>query len=139
MRKSFICIMFIVATRTHAQDIDWQQTSIWKLYDTRSIRSLGTPIEKILQSKSAFLDSVDIKNFLSAVTKMPSADAPVWMGYYVVSCVTKEGELKLFYISVYGGFFYDRDKKIYYQVAEDARKEWLDYFSQAEVALQISK
>jgi len=123
----------------HAQDIDWRQTSNWRLYDSRSIRNFDVPTEKILQSKSNVLDSGSIYDFLSAATKMDSGDSPVWMGYYVASCKTRAGETKLFYISVYGGFFYDRDKKVYYLIAEDSRKGWLDYLLHVEASLQTIK
>jgi hypothetical protein len=139
MRKLFICIMIFAAAKMYGQDIDWQQTSEWKLYDTHGIKSFDATPEKIQNFKSALLDSQMIKNFLSNVTKMIFADAPVWMGYHIASCITKDGKLKLFYISTYGGFFYDSEKKIYYQIREEARNGWLDYLSHAEAALQTAQ
>ena len=67
--------------------------------------------------------------YLAKVSIWPSNDPPVWMGAHVATYEINGLERKV-EISLYGGFFYDEEAKIHYQIADDKIDRWTEFIRQ---------
>jgi hypothetical protein len=139
MKYLIISILLVGFFRTNAQGINWSRTRHWKLYDQPVKKGFGYPLEKLNELKNVILDSARLMNLLADTAPVSSGHEPVWMGYYLASCETPDGNIKEIYVSQYGGFFYDPQEKKYYQLSAEVSKQWLDYFSDTEADLRTRR
>jgi hypothetical protein len=131
--------MIFLGNRIFSQEINWKETKNWRLYDIQDKRAFNYPIDSLSNFKSTPLNSDNMLPFLSNVSLIPIERTPLWMGFYVTTCQTKEDKIKKIEISIYGGFFYDEEEKKYYQLPLDIRKNWLNYLSDCNAKLQSSR
>jgi len=112
MKLFYLIIMIFLGNRIFSQEINWKETKNWRLYDIQDKRAFNYPIDSLSNFKSTPLNSDNMLPFLSNVSLIPIERTPLWMGFYVTTCQTKEDKIKKIEISIYGGFFYDEEENI---------------------------
>lgn len=136
MKLLFIILWFSTLIKIDCQDLYWSKTKDWRLYDSRGISGFDFPVEKTNKLGNIQLEMGIIKQFVSNVTEISPDSTPIWMGKYVATYETEQGNKRLVFISTYGGFFYDPQSTKYFQLPRERRKEWLDFFATTEATLQ---
>jgi hypothetical protein len=132
MKKISVSILltsFLFIRNANCQNVNWAETSNWKLYKIHEKRAFSYSIDTLINFKFALLNNDSMRIFLSNVSIIPYEKTPLWMGFYVASCQLNDGTIKKIEIGTYGGFFYDEKEKKYYQLPLEIRKEWLDYLA----------
>jgi hypothetical protein len=122
-----ICFFAIVLNRAYTQNIEWQNATNWRLFDTIS-RSNRFNKDSLNFYRYALLDNLTMQRLLTNTDTLPStAQGAAWMGFYRISC-TIHDTTRLLFVSKYGGFFADVDTKQYFQIPIDNVREWNAYF-----------
>ena len=134
--KLYLTISFLLATSCiFCQEMNWQQTQNWKLYNMEGRKTLNVPKDSIRNLKFLNLDTDSIRFYLQSVTAWPKEKDAVWMGNFVVSCETRDHELIIVLVSMYGGFMYDLGNKKYYELNNSLKKGWVDYLNRCSERL----
>jgi len=63
---------------------------------------------------------------------------PIWMGCYLTSCKTPDGQVRKVLISHYAGFIYCEWDKSYYLLDSSQLKSWLEYLSNTYVSIELT-
>ena len=129
MKLLFVFVILFFSSKNYAQQINWQQTKNWRLYDAHSLRGFNNPDEKILAAKNIELNLDSIKEYLTSVTLYTPENNPVWMGNYIVSFQTNDQQTNIIYVSIYGGFMYDSKDHIYFKLEDDDGENLNNYLS----------
>lgn len=117
---------------------DWQKMSDWKIYAENKFPVVfRIPTDSLIWMPSGPLSSDTMKMFLTGVEKIEGVN-PQWMGCYLASCKDQQGHIYKLVISHYGGFFYNPQDKIYYQVPAAVSREWLTFFSDSYMRLFVN-
>ena len=111
-----------------SQSVDWQKASHWKLYQMRGKNGLRYSVDTLSNFKYINLNEDTIHYLLKDVQLWPLQEYSLWMGQFEVSCEDNTGITRKLEISKYGGFFFDDTSKRYYQVKEESRNNWNNYF-----------
>ena len=128
--KSFLCLnilLLLQISTIFCQNINWQKTSHWKLYNIRDDNAFGYSLDTLRLFKSTDMDSSKMQAFLRNAKVLITPKYAMWMGLYVTTCQLEDGTIRKIDISKYGGFFYDEKKKTYYELPLELRDEWLKY------------
>lgn len=117
-----------------AQKPDWSRTTGWKIYNCFQFSTFHYPVDSLKNYKSLPLNDDTLRNMLkSAYTDETSNTSPLWMGLFTISYHLKGVERKVL-VSVYGGFFWDATSNQYWQIRDDKRSEWSDYFAELNLS-----
>ncbi|HMH33653.1 MAG TPA: hypothetical protein VK543_11515 [Puia sp.] len=136
MKLIVLVLALFMESKSFCQTNIWQETSNWRIYNIKSKESFNYSLDTLSHFKNIRLNDDSMKVFLSNVSPIPIERIPVWMGFYIASCQTKNGTNLKLEISTYGGFFYNEKDKKYYELSPEMRIGWLNYFAESEVALQ---
>jgi hypothetical protein len=129
MKLRFVFVILFFASKNYAQQIHWQQTKNWRLYDAHSLRGFNNSDEKILAAKNIELNLDSIKEYFTSVKLYTPENNPVWMGNYIVSFQTIDQQTNIIYVSKYGGFIYHSNDHIYYQLEDGDAENLIKYLS----------
>src|ERR1700726_1670668 len=136
MKISYLFLILLSTGSCYSQDIEWQNTDSWKLYDIHDKKAFRYSPDTLQSFKSIVLDKNKMQAFLNNVTVIPKEDEPVWMGFYIATCKLKDGSKEVIYISMYGDFFYDIKTKTYYQLPSNLKDDWFNYLTDEGTILQ---
>jgi len=128
-KLALVIVLLIFINNCFSQDIKWQETKKWKLYNIQEFAVFNYPLDTLKNFTSITLDKDLIQTFLTTSVKLPKDEYSVWMGLYFATCEFPEGKVRKIEISVFGGFFYDEITKSYYQLPLKIRNDWIDYIS----------
>jgi len=131
-----VCLFMLSRCAASAQEIDWNKTTHWTLYDLKEKKPFGIPIDSLRQLAAMPLPDDTMHFFLQFATAWPKEKSSIWMGEFLASYNAKECTRKII-ISTYGGFFYDERDKRYYQLSEPVRKKWMDWLDEKMNAMNI--
>lgn len=116
--------------------IAWDSTSNWKIYPLTDFnRIFKMSIDSLKYLKSLPLNKDLMHSFLIDVKEL-QGNKPLWMGCYLTSCQTPDGQVRKVIISHYAGFFYCEWEKSYYRLDSTQLKSWLEYLSNAYVSIE---
>jgi hypothetical protein len=135
----WIIVLLFPTINSFSQNIDWNKTSDWKLYDIHTSKAFDYSLDTLNKFKNVSLDEDTLKMFLNNLSIIQSDQTPVWMGFYVASCKMMDGSYAKIDISVYGGFFYVEKIKTYFRLLPEYSNAWMDYLTQKGVILQSSQ
>jgi len=131
----------INATRQHLtknwkSPIVWDSTTNWKIYSPNNFdRIWRMPIDSLKYLKSQPLNNDSMHNFLIDMKDL-EGKKPLWMGCYLTSCQTPDGQIRKVLISHYAGFLYSEWDKSYHVLDPSQLKPWLEYLSDAYVSFE---
>jgi hypothetical protein len=131
-----LILAFIVLNTTFAQaQVNWQETTDWKIYNPRSLNIFTMPVDSLIYLRSRALAGDSVRQFLDSVKALPSGVRPAWMGGFLVSCFFHGGMRKI-EVSSYGGFFYDQVSKKYFQLPAEKKDMWFTYLNNCLSAIE---
>lgn len=111
-------------------------TTNWKIYPLTDFNRIWRmPIDSLKYLKSRPLNNDSMHTFLVDVKDL-QGKKPIWMGCYLTSCQTPDGQVRKVLISHYAGFFYCEWDKSYHVLDESQLKFWLEYLSNAYVSIE---
>jgi hypothetical protein len=134
MRQLILALLVLTTTYTEAQ-VNWKETRDWKVYNPGRLNIFTVPVDSLVYLPSRALARDSIRQFLDSVKALPSAVRPAWMGGFLVSCVS-HGEVRKIEVSSYGGFFYDKGSKAYYQLPAEKKDIWFTYLNDCLAAIE---
>ncbi len=106
----------------------------WKLYNYFRFKALSLPLDSIKQYQLISLNDIQIRRMLLDAEIMNGPTKNIqWMGLHTVTHQYQNKERKM-EVSYYGGFVYDDTTKSYYEVNENVRDEWQNYFTNFDVS-----
>lgn len=108
---------------------DWSKTKNWKLYKIQDNMAFNYSPDTLQHFSQVALAMDLLTPMLQQVTPLKSQEAPLWMGFYVVSFEDQNGQTRKAEVSMYGGFLYEDASKKYFVVPEAIRRSWLDFMN----------
>jgi hypothetical protein len=135
MKRIAFLLISLSLGRFSAQDIDWSQTTHWRIYNIHNKKDFGFSIDTLSHFNSVELSDDSMHSFLQRVTQLKDVQMPIWMGHFVATCMLKDGSARKVELSTYGGFFYDDKTKNYYEVPEEVRSQWHSYLSDSKASI----
>ena len=127
--KVLLLILSAIFYSCHAQPPIWSKTRNWKIYALAGQKIFTLPIDSIRALKNKSLDNNIMQFFLTKAAIIPKERTPVWMGAYLASYETEDGNIRKVEVSAYGGFFYDESSSLYFLLPHSIRDEWINYIS----------
>ena len=123
---AILCFLFYFGGT--AQSLDLRKCHDWKVYryNKRDAASLSTDSLETLRSQK--LDDQSARFFFVSADTIDKFRTPVWMGMIVGSCRFRD-TTRLIIFSTYGGFFWDKDSKRYYQISREKLQQWNSFFA----------
>jgi hypothetical protein len=116
--------------------IIWDSTTNWNIYTLTDFNRIWQmPIDSLVFLKSRPLNSDSMHAFLVDVKDL-QGKKPIWMGCYLSSCQTPDGQVRKVLISHYAGFLYCDWNKSYIMIDPSQLKSWLEYLSNAYVSVE---
>ena len=112
-----------------AQVINWDATKKWKIYDIDEMKGFQYSADTLRNFKSIELGDSKALEFLKAMKVLPKDHSYVWMGLYVATYEDSKLNVRKIVFSTYGGFIYDPVTKLYYELPENYRRDWIDFLA----------
>lgn len=122
----------------HKQHVDWDHMTNWKLYYTYSKKAVAFSLDSLAHLKSIELNIDSMSQFLKGVKLLSPSSPPAWMGYFITSCRSPNGDQIKVIISHYGHFFFDVKNEKYYQLNELLAEDWKAYLNEKWTQLENS-
>jgi hypothetical protein len=111
-------------------------TTNWKIYPLTDFNRIWRmPMDSLKYLKSRPLNNDSMHAFLVDVKDL-QGKKPMWMGCYLTSCQTPDGQVRKVLISHYAGFLYCEWDKSYLLLDSSQLKSWLEYLSNAYVSIE---
>lgn len=123
---SLLCIAILIGSAVNSQSTKWQEAIKWKLYNIPPQEGLEIPLAQLGRFESINLNDDSMHVFMNQVVL--KKDAPAWEGVYIASCELSGNPHKIV-ISVFGGFLYDEQLKLYYEVPPAIKSKWMEFLS----------
>jgi hypothetical protein len=137
--RTFILIIIVFVSHTcSSQNINWSKCREWTLYDIRDGNAFTYALDTLHNFKQIALNDSIMASYLQRAEVWSKDSSSLWMGLYVTTCKTEDGQIRIIDISVYGGFLYDVDTKRYYSIYPDLRVDWLNYLLEEMIKLSSS-
>jgi len=128
--RTFLSILLVVSSlHSFSQNQIFGKAKNWRLYKVEGNKAFNCPVDSLKAMESILLDIDSVNIFLKSAISWPKEKYSLWMGSWLASFEDENGNLHKIDISMYGGFFYDELLKIYYQVSEEHKKEWLQFIN----------
>ena len=116
--------------------IVWDSTINWKIYPLTDFNRIWQlPIDSLKYLKGRPLNDDSMHTFLMDGKDL-QGKKPLWMGGYLTSCQTRDGQIRKVVISHYAGFFYCEWDKSYHILDPSKLKIWLEYLSNAFISIE---
>jgi hypothetical protein len=138
MSKIKFIFVIITLTTFHVSkgQVIWKETKDWKIYNVTSRLMIKIGLDSLSNLRSYPLNLDSVQAFLSSVNKIPKDSTPLaWMGGVLATC-TYQGKMRKVQISSYGGWFFDQETKLYFEVPRDQAADWYSYISDCLVSIQ---
>jgi hypothetical protein len=124
---------------SHTADITWDSTKNWKIYKLQNFRRVfGIPADSLQYLDKRSLNDDSMHLYLLNATKLPPTN-PAWMGCYLTSYETSDGEIRKAIISYYGGFFYCQLDNAFFQINSNDQHGWMDYLANCYMNIPKTK
>lgn len=134
--NAFLFAIAMAFCSCHAQPPIWRKTKNWRVYAVAGQKIFSLSIDSLHALPGRRLDNDSVHFFIAKATIIPKERTPVWMGSYLSSYETEDGQMRKVEISTYGGFFYDESSGLYYVLPRGLSDEWLDYISNSITRLK---
>jgi len=116
----------------------FDSTTNWKIYLLTDFNRIWRmPIDSLKYLKSRPLNNDSMHAFLVDAKDL-QGKKPIWMGCYLTSCKTPDGQVRKVLISHYAGFIYCEWDKSYYLLDSSQLKSWLEYLSNTYVSIELT-
>ena len=140
---SFLALVYITAEKEGVpaflppnQLCAWDSTSNWRIYKLNDFRRVfAVPPDSMRHLESVSINDDSIRQMLCTSENI-AIENPLWMGCYLASYQTSQGDMEKVIISQYGGFFFIPKKKAYFQIEGTKRTDWLTYLSKSYVKME---
>jgi hypothetical protein len=119
-----IVVFMLFGDYSFSQEIAWQNTLHWKLYDIHGKKGFDYSPDTLQYFKNIPLADTEMHKFLTKAAIWPPEKYGLWMGLFVASYETLDNRPRKIIISSYGGFFYDSLTMRYYELPEEIRSDW---------------
>jgi hypothetical protein len=136
--KQLILAFFVLTTTLAEAQVNWQETTDWKIYNPGRLNIFTTPLDSLVYLRSRALAGDSVRQFLDSVKALPSVIRPAWMGGFLVTYIF-HGDVRKIEVSSYGGFFYDQRSKTYFQLPAGKKDEWFTYLDDCFSAIESSR
>jgi hypothetical protein len=122
--------------KSQESPIVWDSTTNWEIYPLNNFNRIWQiPIDSLKYLKSQPLSNDTMHVFLVGMKDLQEKK-PIWMGCYLTSCQTPDGQIRKVLISHYAGFLYCDWDKSYHILGSSQLKPWLEYLSAAYVSIE---
>ena len=127
-----ICLLIIIGAACHschAQHEPWSKTKNWKVYPGEGQSVFSFPVDSFKVTRNNPLNQDSIQFYLRKMQLIPPDHIPTWMGAYLASYESSDGEINKVEIGTYGGYFYDVSSDKYFSLPRQFIRPWQKFIT----------
>ena len=129
MKPIFTIFSLLIYSLIKGQPLSIEKSIHWKIYDISGSNLFSYTVDTVKKFPNSPINEDSIHFYLSKLSIWPSDAPPLWMGVHIATYELNGSERKVD-ISLYGGFFYDEETKLHYQISEDKIDMWTAFIRQ---------
>ena len=107
----------------------WPATKNWKVYSLQAPAVFTISVDSLRFLQGAPLNRDSVQFYLNSLQQLPEDRTPTWMGAWLGSYESADGQIHKIEIGAYGGYFYDVSSGRYYHLPRPLIRPWQKFIT----------